>query len=238
MPSAITTEASRPEGVKPKSRKTPLRRFIEALASLKLTVALLAMSIVLVFCGTLAQLDHGIWAVVNSYFRSFFVLIPLYIFFPRTDHIWRSIVFPFPGGWAIGGLLLVNLIAAHAIRFKISLKRTGILLIHSGLIVLMMGELVTGMFAIEGNMSIATGQSANYVEQNENMELAVVTHLDAKQDELTSVPVSRLRKLKKDEMIRNEYLPFDIQVVKYMPNTGDLVIRQKTGRTWPRKASA
>ena len=86
-----------------------------------------------------------------------------------------SLGFPFPGGWAIGSLLLVNLVAAHAIRFKISLKRTGILLIHAGLIVLMMGELVTGVFAIEGNMAIATGQSANYVEQNENMELAVVT---------------------------------------------------------------
>ena len=121
--------------------------------------------IVLVFCGTLAQLDHGIWAVVNSYFRSFFVLIPVLIFFPRTYHISPSIVFPFPGGWAIGSLLLVNLVAAHATRFKISLKRTGIFLIHIGLIVLMMGELVTGIFAIEGNMSIATGQSTNYVDK-------------------------------------------------------------------------
>jgi ResB-like family len=223
VPAGITTDAPRPGGAKPKSRKGPVRRVIEALASLKLTVALLAMSIVLVFCGTLAQLDHGIWAVVNSYFRSFFVLIPLLIFFPRTYHIPPSIVFPFPGGWAIGSLLLVNLVAAHATRFKISWKRTGIFLIHIGLIVLMMGELITGMFAIEGNMSIATGQSANYVEQSENMELAVVTRADAQHDELTSVPVSRLRKLRKGDFIRDEYLPFDIQVVKYMPNTGDLV---------------
>jgi hypothetical protein len=223
VPVGVTADVPRPDGVKPKSRKGPVRRFVEALASLKLTVTLLALSIVLVFCGTLAQLDHGIWAVVNSYFRSFFVLIPLYIFFPRTYHITPSIVFPFPGGWAIGSLLLVNLVAAHATRFKVSLKRTGILLIHAGLIVLMMGELVTGIFAIEGNMSIATGQSANYVEQNENMEFAVVTRADAQHDELTSVPVSRLRKLKKGDVIRDEYLPFDIAVVKYMPNTGDLV---------------
>jgi hypothetical protein len=223
VPVGVTADVPRPNGAKPKSRKGPVRRFIEALASLKLTVTLLALSIVLVFCGTLAQLDHGIWAVVNSYFRSFFVLIPVLIFFPRTYHIPPSIVFPFPGGWAIGSLLLVNLVAAHATRFKVSLKRTGILLIHAGLIVLMMGELVTGIFAIEGNMSIATGQSANYVEQNENMELAVVTRADAQHDELTSVPVSRLRKLKKDDVIRDAYLPFDIAVVKYMPNTGDLV---------------
>ncbi len=226
LQSALTADAPRPEAGKPKSRKGPVRRFVEALASLKLTVALLAMSIVLVFCGTLAQVDHGIWAVVNSYFRSFYVWIPLFIFFPRTYHIW-PIGFPFPGGWAIGTLLLVNLVAAHATRFKISLKRTGILLIHAGLIVLMMGELVTGLFAIEGNMSITTGQSANFVEQSENMELAVVKRADAQHDELTSVPISRLRKLKKGDVLSNEYLPFDVAVVKYMPNTGDLVSPSK-----------
>ena len=86
----------------------------------------------------------------------------------------------------------------------------------------MMGELVTGIFAIEGNMTIATGQSSNFVEQNENMELAVVKHLDAQHDDLTSVPVARLRESKKDQVIANQYLPFDIQVVKYMPNTADL----------------
>jgi hypothetical protein len=222
VPVGVTADVPRPEPGKPKSRKGPVRRFVEALASLKLTVTLLAMSIVLVFCGTLAQVDHGIWAVVNSYFRSFYVWIPLFIFFPRTYHIW-PIGFPFLGGWAIGTLLLINLVAAHATRFKISLKRTGIFLIHIGLIVLMMGEFVTGMFAIEGNMAIATGQSANYVEQNESMELAVVTRADAQHDEVTSVPVSRLRKLRKSDFIRDEFLPFDIQVVKYMPNTGDLV---------------
>jgi hypothetical protein len=216
VPVGVTADGPRPDGAKPKSRKGPARRVIETLASLKLTVTLLALSVVLVFCGTLAQLDHGIWAVVNSYFRSFFVWIPVLIFFPRTYHIWPAIGFPFPGGWAIGSLLLVNLIAAHAIRFKISWKRTGILFIHAGLIVLMMGELITGMFAIEGNMAIATGQSANYVEENEYMELAVATQVDADHDEVTSVPAARLRR---GGLIRDEHLPFDVQVVKYMPNS-------------------
>ena len=68
LPTAITTEAPLPERAKPKSRKTPLRRFIEALASLKLTVALLAMSVVLVFCGTLRNsiTASGRWSTAIS----------------------------------------------------------------------------------------------------------------------------------------------------------------------------
>ena len=51
------------------------RRFLNlrALASLRLTVVLFVLSMALVFFGTLAQIDNGIWTVVSAYFRSFFV---------------------------------------------------------------------------------------------------------------------------------------------------------------------
>ena len=51
--------------------------------------------------------------------------------------------FPFPGGWLLGSVLLVNLLAAHAIRFKLSWKRSGILLLHAGIILMMIGEFIT-----------------------------------------------------------------------------------------------
>ena len=69
--------------------------------------------------------------------------------------------FPFLGGWSLGVLLLANLLAAHAVRFKLGWRRAGILLIHAGLIVLMMSELVTGLFAVEGNMPIALMTACN-----------------------------------------------------------------------------
>jgi hypothetical protein len=233
---ASSQAAASPAGVqaapaataKPRSRKGLARWVLEALASLKLTVVLLALSIVLVFCGTLAQVDHGIWVVVKTYFRSFFVWIPLLIFFPRSvsNPLPWYIGFPFPGGWTIGALLLVNLFAAHLVRFKISWKRSGILLIHAGLIVLMLSELITGLFAVEGNMSIATGGSSNFIERTEHMELAVVAPVDKQNEEVTSVPASILRK---GGQISHASLPFDVRVVQYMPNTKDLVAPSVAG---------
>ena len=32
--------------------------------------------------------------------------------------------FPYPGGWVLGSLLMVNLLAAHFVWFRISWKRT------------------------------------------------------------------------------------------------------------------
>ena len=63
-------QAPRPRGV------SPVWRVFKALASLQLTVGLFALSMVLVFFGTLAQIDKGIWTVVDQYFRSWYVWIP------------------------------------------------------------------------------------------------------------------------------------------------------------------
>ena len=99
---------------------------LSALASLRLTVVLFALSIFLVFVGTLAQVDHGVWDVVNhAYFRVWFARVDflaferlVQMFYPVEWHLTGG--FYFPGGKLIGGLLLVNLFAAHAVRFKVA----------------------------------------------------------------------------------------------------------------------
>jgi hypothetical protein len=103
---------------------------VKPLASLKLTVTLFALATFLVFAGTLAQVDKGIWHVMEQYFRTKYGIawIEVPIFFPRAWNV-PNIVFPFPGGYLLGGILLINLIAAHAVRFRITAEghrlRTG-----------------------------------------------------------------------------------------------------------------
>lgn len=244
-------DSPRPEP-RPRTRKGPVRLVFEGLASLKLTVVLLALSLVLVFCGTLAQVDHGIWAVVDLYFYSIFVWMPVQLFFPRSLHIPLWLGVPFPGGLTLGILLLTNLLAAHALRFRIAwrpsenrlvnagraavavLKKSGIILIHSGLIVLMVSLAVYHYFGIEGNMPIAVGGSANYVAENDKMELAVVKPLDKDNEDLTSVPVSILRR---GGVIKYKTLPFDVRVVNYMANS-DTPRDVKAGEKNPATAGA
>jgi hypothetical protein len=190
-----------------------LLRVARVLASLRLTVVLLAMAMVLVFAGTLAQIDEGIQAILQKYFRSWIVLIPLQVFFPRSWSIPGA--FPFPGGWLLGGVLLANLLAAHAVRFKATRRRIGILLTHAGLVLLLVGEAVTGIFAVEGNLSIEVGGASNYLEHTHAAELAIVEPLPDGTDEVTVVPAALVRR---GGLIRNELLPFEIEVERYMPN--------------------
>jgi len=98
---------------------------LKALGSLRLTVVLFALSLVIVMVGTLAQDEMNMLEVKQRYFLSW--IAPLHIddFFPQAFYRHDTPipgVLPIPGGAMIGMLLMVNLLAAKITRFKIHSK--------------------------------------------------------------------------------------------------------------------
>lgn len=197
-------------------RPSDWRRPLAALASLRLTVALFAMAMVLVFAGTLAQVERGVWDVVDRYFRSCVAWIDLRLFVPGATASSLPWAFPFPGGFLIGAALVANLVAAHARRFSLAPRRLGVLLLHAGVVVLLVGELVTALLADEGTMSIDEGASADYVEDIRSCELAIVDGAHADHDRVTAVPGALLAH---GGVLRDERLPFDVEVLRWLPNS-------------------
>jgi hypothetical protein len=162
-----------------------LIRFLKPLASLKLTIVCLSCAMVLVFVGTLDQVHIGIFEAQNRYFKSFF----LYFSLPGS-----SARFPwFPGGYLVGGVLLINLIAAHAARFKFTWKKSGIMILHSGLILLLLGQLFASLFEEESQMRLNQGETKNYSESPYFDEVAIVDRSAADSDQVTAVPVEMLQ---------------------------------------------
>ena len=221
----MSTTLDAPAGTEPRPaprtrRANPLWRVARALASLQLTVVLFALSMVLVFFGTLAQIDKGIWTVVDQYFRSWYVWIPFQLvaefckkFFDLpADTVWKG-SFPFPGGWLLGGVMLANLIAAHLTRFKLSWRRAGIITIHLGVILLMVGELVTGLYAVESRMTLQVGESASFIDHSRRIELAFT---DSSAGRSVTIPQGML---KAGSTISDPNLPVDVEVLEYLKNT-------------------
>ncbi len=190
--------------------------FLRLLASNKLCVVLLALSLVLVFAGTLAQTNHGIWYITDKYFRSLWVWIDLGVFIPSRDTD-IGVGFPFPGGYTIGALLFVNLLAALMTSIRFTFKHTGMVLTHAGLMVLISGEFVTGLAADEGNMTIGEGAASNFVEDTREVEFVFVEPVDAGHDRMVVVPQSILAGA--DGTISDPRLPFEIRVDRWMGNS-------------------
>ncbi len=258
-----------------------MKKIIDFFLSLKLTVVLLALSMVLVLAGTLAQIDKDIWAVMDQYFRCYMAQIDLFVFFPRTWDIPRNIWIPFPGGFLIGSLLTINLLMVHSSSFKILAKggrkiagimvlllgvlvvvgvmrgwgtasvaatqndafwrvffrlgrgtlaalvlfagcqllyrqRAGMVLLHGGILFLLVGEFITAQFAVEATMTLKEGETSNYLDRSQQLELAFTETSNPDRNIVTVLPQ---KMLKDGAIIRQEALPFDIQVNHYLLNS-------------------
>jgi len=141
----------------------PAKKIVAFFTSLRLTVVLLAFAIILVFIGTLAQVDEGLYQAQARYFRQWFIF--------GLDLFGHKIPLILPGGYLIGTLLLANLIFAHACRFQLSVKKIGIQFAHLGVIVLLIGQLATDMFSHETQMRFHEGQTKSFSESGRDYEL-------------------------------------------------------------------
>ncbi len=332
-------------------------RLLAPLASLKVTVATFALAIFLIFAGTLAQVDQDIWVVMGQYFRTPIAKIPLQIFVPRSIPL--SGWFYFPGGFTIGSVMLANLLAAHAMRFKpqarglrllvggaviaagvavtwgvihsgsiegvplkswstlwsyynlgvaafaaaagisaagrdrsqrierwtlaglavvlaliaaglylagdsarpsdaslrilwqltkgwlaglvllagcslLFRKRAGVVLLHGGVALMMINELIVYGLHEEGQMHIREGQTANFVQDIRSLELAAIDRSHPDHDDVVAIPQSRLPL---GERIELPELPFDVELVKFLQNT-DAPRRRESDEKSPADAGA
>jgi hypothetical protein len=188
-------------------RSALLRSLIDPLASIRLTVALLVLSLLMVFAATLDQVQLGVWGVQEKYFHSFII----YTTIPGT-----VIAVPvFPGGYLLGGVLLANLLAAHFTRFRLKWKNCGIWLTHIGLILLLICEGVYGLSQRDSHLRIDLDQTKSYAESFRETELAVIDGSAPDFDDVVAIPLERVRERAE---IRHPRLPFTLRATAYFPN--------------------
>lgn len=257
-----------------------MKKVVDFFLSLKLTVTLLALSMVLIFAGTLAQVDQGIWTVMDQYFRCFIAEIDLHVFFPRSMDI-PEVWIPFPGGYLIGWLLVINLLTVHWASFRIQVsgarkmagllflvlgvlvtigvmfgwgtasvattesdafwrvflrlgrgtlaavvlyiacfllyrKRAGMVLLHGGILFLLVGEFATALYAVEASMTIKEGETVNFIDHSQELELAFTETSNPEFDAVTVVPDMQL---KKGAFIQPTGLAIDIRVNRFILNS-------------------
>jgi hypothetical protein len=214
-------QASAVAGVKPARPEAPparakaagagsltLNGLIDFFGSLKLTVVCLTLGLILVFIGTLAQVDLGLYKAQNEFFRSFLIY-----WTPKGSGLKIPV---FPGGYLVGGVLLINLVTAHFTRFKWTRKKIGIWMVHVGLILLLVGQLLTDILSRESTMHLRNGESSNYSVTERDAELAVIDVTDAEMAKVVAIPQAQLHR---DRTIRHAEMPFGIHVKQFYANS-------------------
>jgi ABC-type transport system involved in cytochrome c biogenesis permease subunit len=188
------------------------RKLIDTLASLKLTVFLLVLSMVLVLLGTLEQVHWGVWHVQKVYFSSWLCFYPMD---PTA-----AVRIPLPAGFTIGALLMLNLGFAHFRHFKATSAKVGISMIHAGLLLLLAGGFITAVYQEESAMIIPEGEKRNYSEAFREFEIALVEKSIAT-DAVVTIPDSILREIadkKAPSSVELTGTPYTLVVQTYHPN--------------------
>jgi hypothetical protein len=185
-----------------------LDRLVSLFTSMRLTVVCLALALLLVFFGTLAQVDLGLYKAQNEFFRSFL------IYWGPKGASWKVPVFP--GGYLIGGVLLINLIASQLRRFVFTASKIGLWMVHVGLILLLLGQLLTDLLSRESILHLREGEARNYSITEREAELAVMDVTDPTTERVVSISQGALAR-RKD--IRPGDLPFTVRVKQFFPNS-------------------
>ena len=188
--------------------------FLLPIASLRFTLSLLSLSMILVFVATLEQVRIGIRGALAEYFESFFGIWH----YPKDfwgGNVIHDIPLPIPGGYLLGGLLILNLTAAYIVRFQWSLKKTGIQLIHLGIILLLIGQLVTQAIQEESRMQINKGEKSNFIERFHGVELVLRNVTKPDVEEVVTIPQELL---KPGQILYDPALPFKIKIHNFGVN--------------------
>ena len=112
-----------------------MRRMITVLGSMKITIGLLLILLVVLATGTIIESIHGREAAAKVYGANWFFMLL--------------------------GLFTLNLAASMADRWPWSKERIGFIITHGSMVVILAGSLTTEFFKAEGQLALWEGQSSS-----------------------------------------------------------------------------
>lgn len=189
------------------------------LTSYGLAVIILVLMCALTLYGTLQQKDHGLFDTQQRVFNSL-------IFF---EHIAigggedaPTIPIPLPGGFLLMTILFFNILSGAIVKARKSWRFPGMIIAHSGILLLLVGGFVQYHFSTKGYMALSKGQSANQYQAYQGWQLEVMP-LDAENKPIDAFIITE-QQLKSvgeggSRSFSSADIPFEIEVSDYLRNS-------------------
>ena len=210
----LAAPAPQPGPPRPKAGRGPLGLAVAFLASYGFACVLLLLLCLLVFLGTLEQVDHGLFEVQKRYFNSPFLVHWLEL------GAGLSLPIPLPGVHLLLALLSVNLLLGGLVRIQKSSRTLGIIVAHLGIALLLLGGMVTFWFSDEGQLTLQQGRRGAEFRSYHEWELAIYAlGPDLVAPEGREELLLRERDLRRaPATFHHARLPFELRLDGFWPN--------------------
>jgi cytochrome c biogenesis factor len=141
-----------------------VRRVVKALASLKLAVVIIVLIGIVTAWGTIVEAQFDALAAKKLVYDSIWMWVPMV-------------------------LLVISLTAVMVDRWPWQKRHTGFVLAHIGIIILLLGSLITQRFGVDGSISFGIGEKQKNIIVGET-DLAVYSSFDGAQSFLIEKSIS------------------------------------------------
>ena len=148
-----------------------LKNYLKIIGSPKIFVYTVIWMMILVFIGTVVQKDIGLYAAQQQYFSSWINLFFGFI--------------PLPSGKLTMLVMFLNLSCYFFRPHIFSKNKIGITITHSGMILMLVGGVLTSLFSIEGSLVIEEGGESNFFENYHLKEFVIINTTNETYDEFT-----------------------------------------------------
>ncbi len=146
-----------------RSVKIILQRGFNALSSYGFSCILFLFLFVLTYLGTIEQVTHGLYETSRKYFESVFL----------THYLWGVVPVPLPGAYLLLVLLALNLVACAFARKRVSWARTGVLLAHAGILLLLFGAFLSFQRSQQGQLTLYENEHAHEFQSYQQWEIGL-----------------------------------------------------------------
>ncbi len=177
---------------------------IAFLTSNTLTLVCLLWLFVLTFWGTLYQISHGLYITKKVIFNSWFFLAGGYI--------------PLPGARLFLWVALLNLLCVLIFRTSYKWSKSGHILTHCGLLLLIVGSGYTLHFSEESSLTLREGQGLNTASDYYLWEVAAWVQAMEGGKLVKNVSARSLSGLQQGDVLTFKGIGVQAQVDDYYPN--------------------
>jgi hypothetical protein len=177
-----------------------MRSIIRKLGNPKIFVFTIIWMMILVFVGTIAQRDMGLYYAQQKYFSNWLAWFgPL----------------PVPGGRLTMLIMFLNMMSLLFRHTLWHMKKVGIIIVHLGALLLLIGGGITAWFSFEGNMVLDEGGKSNFIVNSQQSELSFINTTQPNYDDVISLPEKILTN---GNILNSNSLPFSIEIIQYHSN--------------------
>jgi len=182
-----------------------MQRLVRFISSFGLACGVLTMFFLLTLLGTLEQVEHGLYETQKRYFDSMFVWYDI-----------GGIKLPlFPGVRLLMWVLFFNMLTAAILKMRKNLKGVGLLIAHSGILMLLAGGALGYHFKKYGAMMIWEGDTASEFESYTEWQLDIIpVNENGEATEALVIPAGQIDRIGSGDMrvFTSDELPFDLVV--------------------------